>query len=175
MANWPPPAFPAAFLMRLRPDVQQHLRRDHEAEQARAIDIVDLRGRLGGRIQRHIGDAQPLLGQVDGKWRLGRARDPQKHDVGLREVLGILAVVVGDGELQGADALEVVVIHHAQHTGLAHRLHAAHLGDGGNGGGEHVDGHNVGCSAKKPCNGSRMSALTSVYMTSMRSSPSTSS
>ena len=33
----------------------------------------------------------------------------------------------------------------------------------------------LGCSAKKPCNGSRMSALTSVYMTSMRSSPSTSS
>ena len=56
---------------------------------------------------------------------------------------------MGDGELQGTDALEVVVVHHAQHTGLAHRLHAAHLGDGGNGGGEHVDGHNVGMLGQK--------------------------
>ena len=63
--------------------------------------------------------------------------------------VGILAVVVGDGELQGADALEVVVVHHAQHAGLAHRLHAAHLGDGGDGSREHVHRNNVGMLGQK--------------------------
>ena len=45
--------------------------------------------------------------------------------------------------------LKVVVIHHAQHTGLAHRLHAAHLGDGGDGGREHVHGHDMGMLCQK--------------------------
>ena len=46
----------------LAPNIEQHLRRDHETEEARAVHIEDLRGRLGGRIQRHIGNPQPLLG-----------------------------------------------------------------------------------------------------------------
>lgn len=56
-------------------------------------------------------------------------------------------------ELQGANALEVVVVDHAQHAGLAHWLHAAHLRDGGNGGGEHVDGHDVGMLGQKDLQG----------------------
>ena len=60
---------------------------------------------------------------------------------------------MSDSELQGANALEVVVVDHAQHAGLAHWLHAAHLRDGGNGGGEHVDGHDVGMLGQKDLQG----------------------
>ena len=53
---------------------------------------------------------RPLLSQVDGKRRLRGAGHTQKHDVGLREILGVLPVVMSDSELQGANALEVVVV-----------------------------------------------------------------
>lgn len=70
-----------------------------------------------------------LLRQVDGRGRLRRARHAQKHDVGLVQLLRVAAVVVGDGELDGLDAPEVVLVGNVQAARLRGRPPARHVRD----------------------------------------------
>ena len=69
--------------------------------------FLDLRRNRDAGHQRHIAGLHAAIGEVDRRRRLRRARDADQHDVGLFEILDMLAVVVQHRVVERVDALEI--------------------------------------------------------------------
>src|SRR6185312_15847585 len=104
------------------PNLQQRLGLDGEPEHPLLIDREQLRRRIDPQHQRHVRHLQPLLRQERRQRRLRRARDPDEHQVRLRQIARLAPVVVAHGELHRLDAPEVLVADGVQQARHALRL-----------------------------------------------------
>jgi len=91
----------------VHPDLDQPFGVGGQADHQRLADLEQLRRQLDPGDDRDVDDLDPAIGQVDRGRRLRRARHPQQDQVGGVEIVGHLAVVMGQGVVHRIDALEI--------------------------------------------------------------------
>lgn len=100
-------------------------------QRSRGLDALD---------DRDVGDPVPALREMGRDGRLGSARHPHQHDVGLLPQPRVLAVVRLHGELHRGDALEVELVEAEAPSGAPLRLAPEYFGHGAEQRPEQVDG-----------------------------------
>ena len=63
------------------------------------------------RHQRHIGRAHTANGQIDASGRLGRTAGAGEDHFRIADGVQGLAVIMGDGEIEGINAFQIALIH----------------------------------------------------------------
>lgn len=92
-------------------DLHQTVRRHRQAHDQGMLQLGQPLPVFLTRHQGDIGGADAAVGQIDAGWGLGRPADAAQDHVGVLQLIQrALTVVVGDGEVQGADTVEIAVV-----------------------------------------------------------------
>ena len=71
------------------------------------LERLDLRRQRHARHQRHIRRLHAAIGEIDRSRRFRRPRHADQHDIGLFQIVGLLAVIVQHRVVERIDAAEI--------------------------------------------------------------------
>ena len=103
-------------------DLGDSLSTGEQADHHRAIKLEKLGRRLESRDQQDVGGANAAVGEIDAGRRLGGPADADQHDLGLVEILRMLAVIVQHRVVERFDALEIMRIEDVLAANMGPRL-----------------------------------------------------